>query len=221
MRSTRLATKLTCCSVTPRSEERLDSLSADASVPPHEHIYEEAKLTLSQQDVDTALTLFGICQGYRNTAIYTEQCRLFNSLCRQGVVHRAQTGSLRVLLSSVLCEPTDSAVIGKYAELLRDTGFTSEALARLTLWEARRLFRVVSFPCGFRALLEAHFRANTSLLLRCAFDLVCMIRKCAAPCLSALARSRRLPANEDAEEDGDSSDDDDSGDADEDDSTAE
>lgn len=180
MTSSRIAHKLTSCSLTPRSGAQLvTALACDDGVSPHEHLYQEGKLTLLRNDPDMALLLFRQCPpGYRNTPVYIHQCHLYKRLCRSGVLHRDVTEDIRTFLGSVWHADPANRAVAAYAELLHGAGYDVATLRALTLWEAEQLFARVPFAGGFRVSLQAHFAANTNVTERLALLVVGLVREC-------------------------------------------
>jgi hypothetical protein len=197
--------KLTTCSLTPRSGEKfLEHLARSNVRDPHRQLYEEAKLALCHQDLETAVALFEQCpSGYENRETYLAQVAVLQRLSRGGIVRREQTESVREFLADVLHVERESRVAGKFAELLNETGFTRAVLEDMTLRDVDALFSRVSFPEGFRKTLESHFAARTGIAERMIVGLSRAVRSCGIErCIvlaGTLQAGRRRRVSEDEE----------------------
>ena len=180
MRSLRLTHRLTSCSTTPRSGQHfVDQLARDRLCETHEQIYEEAKLALTKYDTETADILFRQCPGsYKNTQRYRRQCELFRQLCATGILQREQTAALRVELADVVQESDESLVVGKYAELLYEVGYTANSLREMSVYDVQGMCSLVNMPYGYMTLIRAHVLRRTDPCTWFFFHVTHCIERC-------------------------------------------
>ena len=103
-------------------------------MPLDEHMYAEASLAMSRQQMDVAKELYARCApDYRRTAEHMKQCEAYEQLLLSGVVQRAETRPIREHLAKLFHEPPHSIAISRYAEWLCRGGYDADTLDRLNL----------------------------------------------------------------------------------------
>lgn len=179
-RSERLELKLIASSITPRSGKTFaEEIARCKSCDVHQQLYSEAKQALSASDISTATLLFDRCpESYRNTRQYKEQCAVFSDLQRLGILQREETRKIRALLADMVCDSKCSLLVGKYAELVHEVGYTEKSLRDLTLANVNTLFSLVSFPEVYKSQMIRHLDAESSFVMRSRHRVACLLERC-------------------------------------------
>ena len=195
-RSSRIEAKLTSTSTTPRSGRRfVEELAKANSYKPHEQLYEEGKLALTNGEVEVSLFLFQQCPpSYKHTARYISQCNLYQKMREKGVLSTGRSIDLRILLSSLFSEKGSSLPVATCAEDLHQKGYTAETIKGMDMWEGQHLLSSLSIQEGYKRTLRSHFLSNSGLFTNLFFRFEDAGKKCsfrdAEKCISLLTKKK-------------------------------
>lgn len=178
--SDRLTCGLTACSTTPRSGKALVQQLARSHPDPHAHLYEEAKLALTRDDVALARVMLRQCPTeYRNVARYLAQCDAYDALLREGLVHRRETRELRRWLASVFGEHSaEGPRVCRHAEAIHTAGYTAVLLKTMTPRPGDAVLPLLDGDPGARSALARHFEGNNPPWLRAMSHLDRAVGRC-------------------------------------------
>ena len=196
-RTARISTSLMACSTTPRTTRRyLDELQNMIQKAERQDVlYSEAKNCMVTGDTDGALTLLRLLpSSYRNVNEYVDQCKMYDTLCRTGIVQRHGCMTIRNLLSSMLSEDRDSHDIVRYADALHRNGFNEQSIRAITITSAEEALDAAEMSDGHRQLFLAYAESNTPWADRTWNTFLNSLQRCApiVACMQQTSQNRKV-----------------------------
>ena len=185
------------CSTTPRTTKRyLEELQGTIQrAERNDVLYSEAKNCIQSGDFDSAATLLHLLPyNYRNANGYLEQCTTYDTLCRNGILHRDGCVVTRTILSSILSEDKDAHDIVRYTDALHRNGFNEESIRSITILSAEDALDATEMSDGHRQLFLAYAESNTPFAIRTWNTFIGALQRCTpiVSCIQQTAQKRKV-----------------------------
>ena len=194
--ATAVTAALLATSTSPRATRTyMESLATERKPDLYSVMYSEAKLRISDRQIDTARALLQQCPpSYRHTGVYLRQVAMYEDLCAAGVIKRKGVEDVLTLLAEVLHE--DAATNRKllcYADRLVAAGYNREALYALTTTHVREAMECCGMVGGHRCLFDRYVAERTPAMERLVSYVVTTVERCVGvgKCIATLRRSTK------------------------------